>query len=317
VAQASRASVARPDISVLIPARNEKSKVAATIKAISRARTSGARVEFVVVDDASTDGTVTDLVAAIPSLMEESKIDVRVCSLDRRVGNFQCRNQAAAIASADIFFITDAHVEFSEGWDEEVLRHMHPNRMLAATVTQKDTPFRGYGCSLLVPLMRTSWNQQAREAVPVSVCSATIIGRELFQKLGGYDPGMLLWGGGGPEFSVRAWLHGAEVCSLASVEVQHEFKTPQVFANFMASIRLYWVHNCIRFGLLYLTELGCLQLLRYYARAFPAFFQQALQLIEDSDVWIRRAALEHAQQRSFAWFVRHFDMNNQAGGAIV
>jgi glycosyltransferase involved in cell wall biosynthesis len=310
----------RPDISVLIPARNEGSKVAASIRAISQARTTSARIEFIVVDDASTDDTVAELVAAVPDLMEEPKIDVRVCRLESRVGNYECRNQAAALASADIFFITDAHVEFSEGWDAQVMTHLRPKRILAATITQTGTAFRGYGCRLLVPLMRTSWNLESPGAiapVPVCTCSGTVITRDLFDRLGGYDPGMLLYGGGEGEFSVRAWLHGAEICSIATLEVQHEFKSPSAFAAFISTIRLYWVHNCIRFGLLYLSDLGCMQLLRYYARAFPAFFQQALSMIEASDVWTRRAALENVRQRSFDWFVRRFAMKDQVGGEIL
>ena len=61
----------QPDISVVIPAHNERSRIASTIHSIARARTSGARVELVVVDDASTDGTVANLVSALPRLLDE------------------------------------------------------------------------------------------------------------------------------------------------------------------------------------------------------------------------------------------------------
>ena len=98
----------RPDISVLIPARNERSRIAPTIQAIARARSTDARVEFVIVDDASTDGCIANLVSAVPRLLEEPKIDIRVCRLDQHSGNYRARNQAAALASADILFITDA-----------------------------------------------------------------------------------------------------------------------------------------------------------------------------------------------------------------
>ena len=53
--------MSRPDISVVIPARNEAKNIAPTVMAISRARTTDARVEFVIVDDASTDATMADL----------------------------------------------------------------------------------------------------------------------------------------------------------------------------------------------------------------------------------------------------------------
>ena len=310
----------RPDISVLIPARNESSRIAPTIRAIARARTTDARVEFIVVDDASTDGCIANLVSAVPRLLEESKIDIRVCRLTEHSGNYRARNHAATIASADILFITDAHVQFSRGWDERVLEHIRPGRILAATVTQNGSPFRGYGARLLVPLMGTSWNRDPVEGagqVPIAVCSATVIPRALFERLGGYDAGMLHYGAGEPEFSVRAWLHGAEICSLTDLEVQHEFKARSEFAKFIDSVRLYWVHNCIRFGLLYLSELGCMQLLRYYARAYPTVFQRSLAMVNKSDVWERRALLEQHRERSFDWFVGYFGLRNQIGGAII
>jgi GT2 family glycosyltransferase len=310
----------RPDISVLIPARNERSRIAPTIEAIARARTGDTRVEFIVVDDASTDGCMANLISAVPRLLEEPKIDLRVCRLDQHSGNYRARNQAAALASADILFITDAHVSFSNGWDECVLEHIRPDRILAGTVTQNGTPFRGYGCRLLIPLMGTSWNRQSAGGLaptPVAVCAATVISRELFRRLGGYDAGMLQYGAGEPEFSVRAWLNGAEVCSLPDLEVEHEFKPRDEFTRFLAGVRLYWVHNSIRFGLLYLSELGCLQMLRYYARAFPAVFQAALGLVEKSNVWERRALLEQQRHRSFDWFVGLFGIRNQIGGEII
>jgi glycosyltransferase involved in cell wall biosynthesis len=310
----------QPDISVLIPARNESSRIAPTIRAIARARRTEARLEFVVVDDASTDGCVANLVSAMPRLLDEPRIDIRVYQLPEHAGNYVARNEAAAMASADILFCTDAHVQFSQGWDELVLRHMQPKHILAGTVTECGSTFRGYGARLLVPLMGTSWNlepPQSSSAVPIAVCSATALSRELFAELGGYDPGMIQYGAGEPEFSVRAWLHGAEIHSVPELEVQHAFKPRSEFKAFLTAIRQYWVHNCIRFGLLYLSELGCLQMLRYYARAFPQVIQPALAMVNQGGVWERRTQLEERRVRSFRWFVNYFGLKNQIGEAIL
>ena len=310
----------RPDISVLIPARNEGARIAPTIRAIARARTTEARVEFVVVDDASTDGTVAQLLSSVPQLLNERRIDISLLQLEEHSGNYRARNHAAAAASADILFITDAHVQFSRGWDERVLSAVRPDCILAATVTQQDSSFRGYGANLVVPLMGTSWNQDPGDgptAVPIAVCSATVLTRDLFHRLGGYDDQMIQYGGGEPEFCVRAWLEGASVVLVPELEVQHEFKPREQFSRFLEGIRLFWVHNCMRFGLLYLSELGCMQMLSYYARAFPAVFQRALELVDNSDVWQRRAELERRRTRSFPWFVDYFGLRNQIGGEIL
>ena len=310
----------RPDISVLIPARDEGSRIAPTIQAISRARTSDARVEFVVVDDASTDGSVEKLVLAVPQLLEEPGIDIRVVPLEEHAGIFRALNQAAALSSADVLFMTDAHVRFSVGWDEIVLEGVGPDRILAGTVVQEGTAFRGYGCSLLFPVMGTTWNKWPlgeHGEVPVAVCAATAMTSDLFASLGGYDEAMLVYGGGEPELSVRAWLHGAEIVSAPDLEVQHEFKPRAEHARFMQSIKLEWVHNCLRFGLLYLGELGCMQLLRYHALAYPDVFQEALTLVDAGDVFERRARLAASQSRSFEWLVDAFGMRDLNGQALL
>jgi glycosyltransferase involved in cell wall biosynthesis len=305
---------------VLIPARNEGKRIAPTIQSIARARTTDARVEFVIVDDASTDDTTANLVAAVPELLKERKIEARVYRLEEHSGIYRARNYAASMATADILFGTDAHVQFSRGWDEVVSRHIGPDRILAATILQKGSPFRGYGCDLLVPFMGTCWNSGPVDGsahVPIAVCSGTVMTRELFDRLGGYDPGMIWYGAGEPELSVRAWLHGAEIFVMEDLQVEHEFKPEKELTEFIETVRPFWVHNCLRFGLLYLSELGCMQLLRFYSQAFPAAFAEALRRVNDSDIWERRSFLEEQRQRSFAWFVEYFGMKNQMGGEII
>lgn len=309
----------RPDISVLIPARNEGDRLAPTIRSIARARTTDARVEFVVVDDASTDGCGERLAAAAESLLEEPRIDVRLTRLESHGGIYRARNRAATLARGDVLFITDAHVQFSRGWDACVVEHVRADRILAGTTGEFGTRFRGYGCRLVVPFMGTRWNGRPdAELAPVQVaaCSATVLPRALFAELGGYDEAMVIYGGGEPEFSVRAWLHGAEIVGVASLEVAHRFKPKGEYRRFMATVRPYWVHNCLRFGLLYLSEPGCMQLLRHHAQKSP-HFQKAVRMIEAGDVWERRRALERRRVHPFEWFVRHFELRNQVGGPII
>jgi hypothetical protein len=224
------------------------------------------------------------------------------------------------MAAADTLFITDAHVRFSEGWDELVMKHIGPNTILSGVTTQKGSEFRGYGCDLVVPCMGTSWNQVPVDGaayVPVAPCHATVIAKDLFNRLGGYDSGMILYGAGEPEFSIRAWLHGSEVVVVEGLHVEHEFKAKDELTRFLGKVRPLWLHNCLRFGFLYLSELGCMQMLRYYSRTFPTIFAEALRRVNESDVWQRRKFLETRHQRSFDWLVNYFGMKDQAGGEII
>jgi glycosyltransferase involved in cell wall biosynthesis len=309
----------RPDISVVIPARNEGGRLAPTIRSIARARTTDARLEFIIADDASTDDTTASLLKAVPELLNEKWIDIRVLRLEKQAGIYRARNQAAAEASAEILFGTDAHVRFSRGWDEVVLRRIAPDRILAGVTTQKKSGFKGYGCDLVVPFMGTQWrcDPASPSQVQVAPCHATVIPRKLFQSLGGYDAGMRLYGAGEPEFSVRAWLHGAEVVICEELQVEHHFKPKSELMKFWSQVRPFWIHNCLRFGVLYLSEAGCLQMMRYHAQKFPEFFPAAMRQLAQSDVLQRRQRLEQTQQRSFDWFVTYFGLRNELGGEIL
>jgi glycosyltransferase involved in cell wall biosynthesis len=310
----------RPDISVLIPVRNEDDRIGKTIRSIARARSTDARIEFVVVNDDSDDDCVDQLLSTMPDLLDEPRIDIRLESLGDRAGVYGARNRAAAHAAADILFMTDAHVRFSSGWDQLVLENVRHDRVLAATILHGATGARGYGCRLVVPFMGTHWNTTPVEGlapVQIAPCSGTALPKALFDRLGGYDDGMLLYGAGEPEFSVRAWLHGAEIQIVGPLEVEHRFKPQDEILDFIETVRNFWVHNCIRFGLLYLSELSSLQLISYYVRTFPAITPNALAMIDQSDVWERRALLESHRERSFDWFVERFGVTDELGRGIL
>lgn len=310
----------QPDISVVIPARNEGPRLAATIDSIASARSTRARVEVIIADDESDDDTEGHLSAAWPDLSRHERLEVHVSRMPERGGVPRTRNHAAALASADILFMTDAHVRFPAGWDELVYRHVRPNRVVAGVVTEDKTRFAGYGCRLVVPFMGTYWNKtpvMAPVEVQVAACPATVLPRELFRKLGGYDDGLLMYGSAEPEFSVRAWLSGAEIIVVPQLTVAHRFKPPQERLAFVRDMRPYMVRNGLRFGLLYTDEPAALQLLRYYSLKFPNLFRDALAAVQHSDVWERREQLRTQLPRDFSWFTGHFNLKDQADGDLL
>jgi glycosyltransferase involved in cell wall biosynthesis len=279
-----------------------------------------ARLEFVVVDDASTDGTAACLAHSAPDLEQRENIKLRIFRLEKRSGVPAARNWGAMHACADLLFITDAHVRPSPGWDRIVLQQVRPKRVLAATISQRSTGFLGYGCRLATPVMGTYWNKgpfPGISPVQIAACAGAAISRELFMRLGGYDCGMPIYGGAEPEFSVRAWLQGAEVMVLPTLLVEHRFKPQSELRAFVEETRAIRVHNSLRFGLLYLSDLACLQLVRYFASRFPDEIAGAMKMIADSDVWQRRRLLEARRERSFNWFVKRFGIKDEAGPEIL
>jgi glycosyltransferase involved in cell wall biosynthesis len=302
-----------PLISIVIPARNEPyRRLAATIRSIIAGHSTSHHLEIVVVDDASTDAC-GDLADEFPG------VAIRIVRLDERIGVARARNHGVFAARGEILFMTDSHVSFGGRWDEYVLENIGPDRIIAATIVDPTSAFRGHGCSLLVPTMGTKWNREAPHGVaPVQIasCAGTVLERSLFERVGGYDSGMILYGGAEPEFSVRCWLSGAEIVSVPQLTVHHRFKSRPERQRHIEELRTWMVHNSMRFGLLYLDELASLEMLRYLSLKYPHDASAALKLLAGSDVWPRRDFLESTLRHSFDCFVDRFSLKNEAGQEI-
>jgi hypothetical protein len=168
--------------------------------------------------------------------------------------------------------------------------------------------------------MGTYWlREDPGVGAPVQIASAagTVVPRRLFEELGGYDEGMLVYGSAEPEFSVRAWLAGAEVVAHPEVVVTHRFKHRREHKPFLDGLRPLMIHNNLRFGLLYLPDEAALQMVRHFAQEFPDRARTGMDLVADSDVWERRAALEATLAFDFEWFVDRFDLTDQVGSPIL
>ncbi len=303
-----------PAISVIIPIRNEFGQLGSTIQSLCDGATSASALEIVVVDDASDDR---------PSLPIDhccGRATLHMVRLRKRSGVAKARNFGVSCAQGRVLFITDAHCEFSRGWDEQLQASVRHNNIVAATIADPQSSFRGYGCNLVVPFMGTRWNRTWNSkgaTVQIASSAGTALTRQLFRKLGEYDEGMIIYGAAEPEFSVRAWLSGAEVVLNPDVLVFHRFKLRRERNRFLKHLRPQMIHNSLRFGLLYLSELACLQMIRHFLMQFPSACFQALQQIYQSDVWNRRVYLEKRLIRSFNWFADYFALRDQVGNPIL
>ncbi|MFD3676879.1 glycosyltransferase family 2 protein [Streptomyces sp. NPDC058613] len=305
---------ARP-ISVVIPARDEGARVSRTITSALVACERPDEVEFVVVDDCSSPSGRPVLTGGAASAV------VRVVRSDRHLGVGTARNLGVRHAAAPIVFITDAHVGFSPLWDSEVRRLLHPGRILAATIADRATSWRGHGCRLVVPHMGTHWNpepESSEEAPRVQIASSagTALERELFERIGGYDEGMVHYGGFEPEFSLRAWLSGAEIVLARGITLTHRFKTAGERRAFIPEARTAMVHNCLRFAVAHLPEPLILEAVRLQALEFPHHMGDALRMLEEHDAWGRREELRAKLRYDFAWFAATMGLVDQIGSPL-
>lgn len=132
---------------MVIPAHNEGARLSRSVTSISEARRTAAELEFVIVDDRSTDGSAADIAQAARGL---DRVTVRVLRPPQRLGVPRARNAGARASRGAVLVMTDGHVQFSAGWDRHVLENIAPRTILAGTVSDGQN-FAATGCVLAVP----------------------------------------------------------------------------------------------------------------------------------------------------------------------
>lgn len=88
------------DISVVIPTRNSERFVVDAVRSVRAQTVLGARIEVVIVDDASEDGTVDQI--------EKASLDVTVIQLNERVERGAARNIGARSARGELLAFLDS-----------------------------------------------------------------------------------------------------------------------------------------------------------------------------------------------------------------
>jgi glycosyltransferase involved in cell wall biosynthesis len=292
-------------ISVIIPVRNEGARLRTTVLSIVRGRSCHFPLELVIVDDDSDDGacdSLAEIVAGIP------EVYLVVRRLPAWSGIPFSRNRGAEAATFPIYVITDANTKFPLNWDLPIWRSFHPARMLSATILDMASPFRGYGCQLLLPSMGVTWIPVPFAYgvhVPVAPCTGSVIDRALFHQLGGYDESLPVYGAAEPEFSVRLWLSGNEIVIVPELEIQHRFRPKAEHDAYRTSIRGALLANYLRFACYYLPWELLEQTYAYYSHSSPKDFQPCMDGIVAHGVWKRRADLANLPL-DFGWFLRRF-----------
>jgi glycosyltransferase involved in cell wall biosynthesis len=297
-----------PDISVIVPVRNEGGRIQEAIHSIARGRSHRFHLEIVVVDDASEDGCCSLLGSA--AWTRDSTLAIRVVRLPKWSGIPYARNVGAGAARGRILFITDANVVFPKHWDVPVRREIRVDNALCAAIGDTASSFVGYGCALELPSMGVRWLKHPASFngyVPVAPCGGTIISASLFRKLGGYDGELPLYGAAEPEFSVRLWLSGAEIRVLPDLILRHHFRARRSHRSFLARIEQILIRNYVRFGLLYLDGADAARMLRLYsAKCTPRQFRGILSELAQCGVWQRRAWLKGNLEHDFNEYLRRF-----------
>jgi Glycosyl transferase family 2 len=210
-----------PLVSVIITAHNEGAEVLRTVESVEA--NTRAPVEFVVVDDGSTDGCCDNL----------NRPRLRVIRHDRRVGVAYSRNAGASLARGDVLAFLDGHQRVSAGcldccttvaisrdaivWPD--VRALHNRTAIGHgaffRLGAEESPFTA------------KWNNRRfgqRVAKITSLCApGYLFPRKLFNNLRWISQ-LRGWGGTEATIALKAFFLGVDILHVCGPVARHLFR---------------------------------------------------------------------------------------------
>ncbi|XP_038078195.1 polypeptide N-acetylgalactosaminyltransferase 13-like [Patiria miniata] len=197
--------------------------------------------EIVLVDDASNLEHLREPLEDYISLLHEARI--RLVRSPERVGLIRARMLGVDAMEGEIITFLDSHIEVMVGWLEPLLARLAGDRtrVVMPVVDEISQENLKYGV-VPEPLQRGGFNwrfqyrwvedpgyaRRSSKAEPIR--SPAMPGgllsmdKKFFTKLGGYDPGMEIWGGENLEESLKIWTCGGSIEIIPCSRVGHIYR---------------------------------------------------------------------------------------------
>jgi GT2 family glycosyltransferase len=266
-------------VSIVVISHNEGGHLRMTVDAMRD--TTPASTEIVIIDDFSADGS-TEFLSG-PDYRE-----VRLIRPDNRLGISAARNLGAERSHGDVIVFSDAHVRPAPGWlpplidalDDDTVGAVAPAVSALGCESSK-----GYGFSWSDPSLTMRWcYDRPAQAHPVPfLCGCFLASRrEVFDRCGRFDDGLIKWGFEDSEYCLRLWRSGYRCMVEPASDIAHLFRTKFPYQVEWEST----THNQLRTALLHLSRPRCRRVFEQ-ARGSPRF-ELAVSLLFESDLDERR-----------------------------
>lgn len=235
-----------PTVSVVVPFHNEHwSTLLRTVYSVLNRSPQHLIKEIFLVDDASTKKFLkSDLDDYVKSKLPK----VHIVRVPTRSGLITARLAGAKLATADVLIFLDSHTEANVNWLPPLLEPialnyktvMCPFIDVVAYDTfeyrAQDEGARGafdweFFYKRLPVLPRDTANMPEPFESPVMAGGLFAISRRFFWELGGYDPGLDIWGGEQYELSFKLWQCGGKMLDAPCSRVGHIYRKFAPFPN--------------------------------------------------------------------------------------
>ncbi len=282
------------EISFIIISKNEGSWLGYTITNLLRKLP--AIAEIIVVDDGSTDGSLSSVkgISPIIRIIEGGNLGVA-----------RARNLGALYAKGKNLIFLDAHMDFPDGWWKRLIELLYIPGIGAVQpcITDiKEKNAKGYGERFKGPDLTLEWLPKRKLSpypVPILCGCCFAVKRNLFLTVGGLDGGMIGWGSEDCEFSLRLWRLGYQIWIVPEIEVAHRFRTS-------APYRIDWqfvLYNRLRIAFAHFNG-SRLNRIISALQGLPKF-ELAYRSIIASEIWNHKKWLDRNSVQDSDWFLKY------------
>lgn len=298
-----------PTVSVVIPFFEEHwTTLLRTVVSVVNRSPKELLKEIILVDDGSSMPSKEFLRAPLDAWLKEHVPITQVIRLPTRVGLIIARQEGCKAATGDVIVVLDSHCEVMFNWLPPLLDPIVGNYRTAVcplidvinrdtfAYTMQDNGGRGafdwrffYKRIPLGP--EDTANLPDPFENPVMNGGLFAISRKFFWELGGYDPGLAIWGGEQYDLSFKIWQCGGRMLDAPCSRVGHVFRhapkgRPSVKGDYLSK-------NYKRVAVVWMDE---------YAEALYRR-NPHLRLVDPGDVSRELEIREQLKCKSFKWFL--------------
>ncbi len=298
--------------SVILASRNEGAMLRRTLESMEKAA-GDLPFEVIVVDDGSTDGSVSpDFSFPFPLRILQTK----------GLGVAPARNAGARAATGEMLVFCDAHISVPPGWLDSLacsledsqcqgitpgIGSLEPDGFLALYQIAASAPRRAVGCGRTFrTLGENTWlpmHDSPREC-PVLSGGCFALRRWVWEQVGGYEEAFRGYGYDEEEISLKLWLRGFRLMTAPEVTILHQFR-PAAPYPILGRDRL---GNQLYGGLCHFSNQRLGRLLALLSR-YPDFGEIRREVFGAED-WIqKREAYQRARVHDDDWYFQKFSLD--------